>query len=186
MILASVLWVTPAPQIGLGLKQTIDGILDVEEAFLESCGLHIEWPPLRTMLYDQLSPIPAVWAIVLRNFPIAVALLWAIVRRLPQELMDSAVLDGGRWAVWCGVIWPLSRLAFIRTTLVVSLLGLGDVVASKLVQPPGRQSFAQELFNAMHYGSDATVAAMCLLQLAVTAVVSVAFIGLPPLRLKAR
>ena len=30
--------------------------------------------------------------------------------------------------------------------------------------------FAQELFNAMHYGADTTVAALCLLQIAVTAV----------------
>jgi iron(III) transport system permease protein len=67
------------------------------------------------------------------------------------------------------VVWPLCRGAAFRAAVAVAVLCLGEVVASKLVQPPGRQSFAQQLFNEMHYGADATVAAMSLVQIGVTA-----------------
>src|SRR5262249_58537981 len=88
---------------------------------------------------------------------------------IPQGFLDAAALDGGRPAVWRGVVWPFVRPAFAQAAVVVGVLALGEVVASKLVQPPGRQSFAQELFNQMHYGADATVAAMSLLQITATA-----------------
>jgi iron(III) transport system permease protein len=169
LVLTTIVWVTPTPLVGLGLKNAIDALLSVEDAVLSRLGLALTFPPLRSALYDQPSPLPAVWAAVVRFFPVAVAVVWPTVRRVPRELLETAALDGGPRAVWRVVVWPLCRGAFARAAVVVGALGLGEVVAGKLVQPPGRQSFAQELFNAMHYGADATVAAMCLLQLGVTA-----------------
>jgi iron(III) transport system permease protein len=169
LVLAAVAWLTPTPLVGLGLKNAIDALLSVEDAILLRLGLAPMFPPLRSALYDQPSPLPAVWAAVVRFFPVAVALVWPTVGRLPRELLETAALDGGSRAVWRVVVWPLCRGAFAWAAVVVGALSLGEVVAGKLVQPPGRQSFAQELFNAMHYGADATVAAMCLLQLVVTA-----------------
>jgi iron(III) transport system permease protein len=157
-------WLTPAPLVGLGLKQAIDALLGCEEAFL---GTSLPYPPLRSALYDQPSPLPGVWAAVLRFFPVAVALIWPVAQRIPKPLLDMAMLDGGTRAQWQGVFWPHVRPAAWRAAMVVMVLGLGEIVAGKLVQPPGRQSFVQELFNAMHYGADSTVAAMCLLQLLV-------------------
>ena len=168
LVLTAVAWVTPAPLVGLGLKDAIDALLTAEDAVLARLGLSPAFPPLRSALYDQPSPLPAVWAAVLRFFPVAVAVVWPEARAVPRELLETASLDGGPRAVWRAVVWPLCRGAFARAAVVVGALALGEVVAGKLVQPPGRQSFAQELFNAMHYGADATVAAMCLLQLGVT------------------
>jgi ABC-type spermidine/putrescine transport system permease subunit II len=50
--------------------------------------------------------------------------------------------------------------------VAVTALALGELAASKLVQVPGRQTFAQELFNQMHYGATATTAALAIVQLA--------------------
>lgn len=172
LTLTALAWVTPAPLVGLGLKTAIDALLSVEDAVLALAGVAPSFPPLRSALYDQPSPLPAVWAAVVRFFPVAVAVLWPAVRRLPRELLETASLDGGPRAAWRAVVWPLCRGAFARAAVVVAALSLGEVIAGKLVQPPGRQSFAQELFNAMHYGADATVAAMCLLQLAATVAVA--------------
>ena len=49
--------------------------------------------------------------------------------------------------------------------MAVAALALGELAASKLVQVPGRQTFAQELFNQMHYGATATTAALAIVQL---------------------
>jgi iron(III) transport system permease protein len=166
LALAAVAWVMPAPLVGLGLKTAIGQLVALEDACL---GPDAAFAPVRSLLYDQPSPLPAVWACTVRFFPVAVAVLWPAVRGVPRELLDAAALDGGRRAAWRVAAWPCVRGAFGRAAVAVAILSLGDVVASKLVQPPGRQSFAQELFNAMHYGADSTVAAMCLLQLAVTA-----------------
>ena len=168
-VAAAVAWVTPGPLVGLGLKQAIDLLLSAEEAVLAAVGLTPTFPPLRSALYDQPSPVPGIWASVVRFFPVAAAVVWPAARRVPRELMDAAALDGGGRAQWRGVFWPAVKPAAVRAAVVAAALSLGDVVAGKLVQPPGRQSFAQELFNAMHYGADATVAAMCVLQLAVIA-----------------
>jgi ABC-type Fe3+ transport system permease subunit len=113
---------------------------------------------------------------VIRFFPIAVALLWGTIRNLPRHLLDTALLDQGRRAQWRVVVWPRSKLALTRAAIAVGALQLGDVIASKLVQPPGRRSFSQELFNAMHYGGDATTSALALLQIAATGVVCTLFL----------
>lgn len=168
LVLAAVAWVTPAPLVGLGLKGMIDALMSTEDATLAVLGLDPPFPPLRSLLYDQPSPLPAVWAMVIRFFPIAIALLWPAVRQISPDLLDAARLDG---AVWRGVVWPQTRAACGRAVIAVGALGAAEVVAVKLVQPPGRQSFAEDVFNAMHYGADTTVAAMCLLQITVAVVV---------------
>jgi iron(III) transport system permease protein len=168
--LAAVAWITPAPLVGLGLKGTIDLLLSVEDIVLTACGFDLSFPPLRSSLYDQPSPLPAVWVMMIRFFPVAIAILWPVVRALPCDLIDAAQLDGPG-ALWCGVVWPLTRAACGRAVIAVGVLGSAEVVAVKLVEPPGRQTFSEELFHAMHYGADTTVAAMCLLQILATAMV---------------
>lgn len=166
LVLTAVAWVTPAPLLGFGLKSVIAWLVALEDAIL---GSDAAFAPLRTMLYDQPSPIPGVWVAVLRFFSLAAAVMWVAVSRIPRELIDAARLEGGERAVWRAVVWPGVRVAFAACVAAVGLLSLGEVVATKLVQPPGWRSFSGDLFDAMHYGADATVAAMCLLQAAVTA-----------------
>jgi iron(III) transport system permease protein len=170
LVLTAAAWVTPAPLAGLGLKTAIGGLVSAEDAIL---GPDSVFAPVRSLFYDQPSPLPGVWAHLLRFFPVAVVVLWPAVRSVPRELIDSATLDGGRRAAWRAAVWPCVRRAFGFAVVAVALLALGEVVSAKLVQPPGRHGFAQELFDAMHYGADSTVAAMCLLQVATLAVVSV-------------
>ncbi len=168
LILTAIAWVTPAPLVGFGLKSLIGAFVSLEDTLL---GFDAEFAPLRSLLYDQPSPVPSVWAAVVRFFPVAGAVMWPAVRGIPQELIDAANLDGGRRAVWRAAVWPCVRRSFAAAIVAVGLLSLGEVVATKLAQPPGWRSFACDLFDAMHYGADATVAAMCLLQIATTGLV---------------
>lgn len=174
--LAVVAWLTPGPLLGFGLKGVIDRLLTLEDAVLAAFHLSPGFPPLRSLLYDQPSPLPAMWAAVVRGFPIAVAFLWPALWQIPREVRDLGRLDGGFG--WQGrtVVWPLTRGAFARTFLATAVLALGELDAGKLVQPPGRQSFVQDLFNAMHYGPDPPVATMTLLQIAATALACVLFL----------
>ena len=155
--------VAPGPVVGFGLKEVICHLLVAEE-FLVG---RPDFPLFATLLYDQPSPLPGAWAATVRLFPVAVAILWPAVRSMPDGLLDAASLDGGnRWRL---VIAPLTGPAFVRAGLAVAALALGEVSASKLVQPPAAPAFVLRVFDQMHYGTDSTVAALCLVQIAACA-----------------
>jgi ABC-type Fe3+ transport system permease subunit len=163
-------WLTPGPLVGLGLKELVRHLLNAEDAVLAAAGVAPTFPPLRSALYDQPSPLPAMWAAAIRFFPVAVAVCWPAVRAVPRELSEAAALDGaGVWGEWRLVTWPLTRPAFYRAAAAVAVLALGEISAGKVVSPPQYRAYMFELFYQMHYGAEAAVAALCLVQVAVTA-----------------
>jgi iron(III) transport system permease protein len=154
--LMALVWALSGPIVGLGLKDTIAAILDRTDSY-----------PLAVLLYYGPSPLPALWAHLIRFFPCAVAILWPVVRLLPPELRDAARLDGagpGR-ELW-HVVLPLTGGAALRAALAVAVLSLGELSAGKLVEPPGSRTFAHEVFDQMHFGVTNDLAALCLVLLA--------------------
>jgi iron(III) transport system permease protein len=175
-VLCVVLAVTPGPVVGLGLKSAIASLVDAEEWVLARMGLSLTFPPLRSLLYDQPSPVSAGWAAVVRLFPVAVAVIWPAVRAVPRDLLEAVRLDGV--SVWRYVLIPLTGPAAAQAALAVAALALGEVSASKLVNPPFRTAYVLRLFDLMHYGAESTVAALCLLQLAATTLLAAAVVWL--------
>lgn len=152
----------------MGLKELISLLLSLEEFVLRSLGLSLDFPPFRSALYDQPSPLPGIWACAIRFFPVAVAILYPVVRSIPKELHEAATLDGVN--PWQYVGWPMLRRAIGVTAVAVAVLSLGEVSASKLVVPPHLNVYVLDLFNQMHYGTESGVAAMCLVQVAITGI----------------
>jgi iron(III) transport system permease protein len=163
--LVALVWALPGPILGLGLKDTIAQILDLSHSDL-----------LARVLWDGPSPLPTVWTHVIRFFPFALALMWPVLRLLPRDLRDAARVDGAHplQELWYIVI-PLSLPACFRATFAVAVLSLGELSASKLVETPGSQTFAHEVFNQMHYGVTNDLAALCLVLLAVVVLGAAAF-----------
>lgn len=172
MVLVIAAWTIPGPIVGFGLKGVIELVMNLEEAVLVPMGITGRLP-LRLWLYDGPSPAPVMWAAVVRLFPFAVAILWPAVRAIPKDLIEVARVEGAtprqelRY-----VVWPLVRRTWFVAVLAVALLALGEVSAGKLVQTPGAATFTQELFNQMHYGVGPELAALALMQTAVTALVA--------------
>jgi iron(III) transport system permease protein len=164
-VLAVGLLAVPGPLLGFGLKEAIDRLMDLEDLLLEWTTAR----PVRAVLYELSTPVPVLWAHVARLFPYAVAIIWPAVRDVPRDLREAARADGATpWREFRHVIWPATRGAAGITVVAVTALALGELAASKLVQVPGRQTFAQELFMQMHYAATSTTAALALLQLALT------------------
>jgi iron(III) transport system permease protein len=164
-VLCVVLAVTPGPVVGLGLKAAIGELIDAEAWLLHRANLHPTFPPLWSALYYQPTPLPAGWAALIRLFPIAVVIIWPTLRAIPRDLLEAARLDGlGPVGEWRYVIVPLTGAAAGRAVLAVAALALGEVSAGKLVNPPFHSAYIFRLFDQMHYGTDSTVAALCLLQ----------------------
>jgi ABC-type Fe3+ transport system permease subunit len=139
------------------LQQTIGLLLDA-----------VPSQPLTIALYRGPSPLPTLWAQMVRFFPCAVAVLWPLVRLLPPELHEAAQVDGARprQELWYLMV-PLTMAVSLRAGLAVAILSLGELGAGKLVATPGWQSFAHEVFTQMHYGVTNDLAALCLVLLAV-------------------
>jgi ABC-type Fe3+ transport system permease subunit len=92
--------------------------------------------------------------------------LWPVVRLLPRELREAARVDGaGPVRELRHVVAPLTLPALLRGMLVVAVLALGELSAGKLVETPGSQTFAHEVFTQMHYGVTNDLAAFCLILL---------------------
>jgi iron(III) transport system permease protein len=162
-VLAAVLWALPAPVLGGGLKEWV--------MTLASAG------PLRVALYDGPSPLPVLWAHLLRFLPCALAVLWPVVRLVPRELRDSARVDGASpGQQFRHVVWPLTARATAWTALVLAALSLGEVGAAMRVETPGWETFAHFLWAQMHYGVQNDVAALCLLLLAGVAVAALGWL----------
>jgi ABC-type Fe3+ transport system permease subunit len=90
---------------------------------------------------------------------------------MPRELIEAARVDGASPSQELSrVVWPLTALPWLMASLAVAVLALGELSASKLVETPGSQTFAHEVFTQMHYGVTNDLAALCLwLLLTVTA-----------------
>jgi iron(III) transport system permease protein len=155
--LMAAVWALPGPVLGIGLKETIQRAIDLS---------HSDW--VATALYYGPSPLPLLWAYLVRFFPCAVALLWPMVRLLPAELRDAARVDGASPGQELRlVVLPLMAPACLRAGLAVAVLSLGELSASKLVETPGSQTFAHEVFTQMHYGVGNDLAALGLVLLAI-------------------
>jgi iron(III) transport system permease protein len=159
LVLMAVAWALPGPIVGLGLKDAIDGILDITNS-----------STLAVVLWHGPSPAPLWWADVIRFFPCAVALLWPVVRQTPRELHDAARMDGATpGQELCRIVWPLHAGAVLRAALAVGVLTLGELSAGKLIATPGWPGYAQTVFTQMHFGVTNDLAARCLWLLAAVA-----------------
>jgi iron(III) transport system permease protein len=156
LILVALAWAMPGPVVGLGLKDSINTLLD-----LTGSDLLARW------LYLGPSLVPVFWVYILRFFPYALAILWPGLRMIPRELFETAHLDGASpgQELW-HLTFPLTARTFCLAALVVAVLALGELSASTPVYTPGADTYTIRLFTQMHYGITNNLAARCLLLLA--------------------
>ena len=115
LVLAALAWALPGPVLGIGLKDTINVLMSVEESITGAVGRSGPGP-VRVGLYDGPSPLPPLWASLVRFFPCAVAVLWPVLRLVPKELRDAARVDGASpGAELRYLVGPLTAAAWLRT-----------------------------------------------------------------------
>jgi ABC-type Fe3+ transport system permease subunit len=120
-----------------------------------------EIPPLR-WLYDQ--SIAAPWlAQTWRGLPLALLVLWAAFRSLPEEILESAALEGARWPTIVGrIVLPLRAWAVFGAWLAAFAAALAELDASLLAMPPGIETLTILIFRLLHYSVEDRVAGICL------------------------
>lgn len=153
---AAVSWAAAGPVIGIGLVQTIQFLMSLEDQWRGSV--------FSAALYSTSSMLPVFWASLIRLWPFGLAIVWLPVRAAPQHLLDACRIDGASPGQELrSVVLPLTRSAWLRGAVAVAVLALGEVSASKIVATAGGETLAHDVFTQMHYGVTPTLAAQCLL-----------------------
>jgi iron(III) transport system permease protein len=165
VIVAAVVWALPGPVLGYAVKLAIGWLLDAETWLLATLG--VGGPgPLEVVLYLGPSPVPLLWAAGLRYAPLGWLILWAGLRTIAPEARELVRVESERPAdEYRWVIAPATRPATRQASLVLTVLILGELSASKCVETPGYMTLTHEIFNQMHYGVMSQVACLCLMQL---------------------
>lgn len=157
----------PAPIVGLGVRSAIDGILSCEQR----CGLTV----FRGVLYDGPSLLPVAWTWAIRSWPLALAIWWPAIVRLPRDFAEATRMDtGNAWAILRYDVLPTMWRPLATSIALIAAFCLGEVSASRLVTTPGGQSFTHDVFARMHFGITPDLAAMCLVLVVVIGVCCVA------------
>jgi iron(III) transport system permease protein len=136
--------------------------------------------PVLAWLYDQ--SILAPWlALYLRSLPIATLIMWHALQTVPDELLESATIDGaGPMARLWRVALPMRKAAAAVAWLAALAISLGDLSASILVAPPGVATLSIRIFGLLHYGVEDQVAGICLAVLAIFAALAATVFYLAP------
>lgn len=105
--------------------------------------------------YD--SPVPLIVVLVALLLPFACLLQFLRNHYPKRELAHVAQLSGARRPKWI-TQW---RGGFV-SLLILFVFGFADLTASAILAPPGMTTAPARLYNLMHYGQTAVLAAMSL------------------------
>jgi iron(III) transport system permease protein len=153
MLLIAVLLAVPGPILGIAIIRL----------------LNQPQVPVLIWLYDH--SIFAPWlAMYLRCLPIATLIMWHTLQTVPQELLESAMIDGaGPFTRLWRIALLMRRSAAAVAWLAALAVSLGDLAACILVVPPGVNTLSIRIFGLLHYGVEDQVAGICLAMLLIFA-----------------
>lgn len=106
---------------------------------------------------EGLGPLLAALA---RAIPAAALVCLGAELRRDPGLLEAARLLGRPWAAFWRVRLPLGAPALAVSAVLAFALTLGECAGTILLLPPGRGTVATRLFNLLHYGASADVAAL--------------------------
>jgi iron(III) transport system permease protein len=110
------------------------------------------------------SALIIVLGYIARFIPFLIISTKSGLRQVGPSLEEVAFLATTRWTrVMRRIVVPLSSRSLIAGFFIVFILSFGELGATLLVIPPGRETVPIKIYNLMHYGADQMVAALCLI-----------------------
>jgi len=133
--------------------------------------------PATDWLYT--TPLIVVLGYMAHFVPFAVRALYANLQQMSPRLVEAGRLAGrsGFAVVW-RIALPLLRNGLLTGFFIAFVLAMGELGVTLLVSPPGTATIPIKIYNFMHYGAEATVAALCLILMASQLVFAAFLFGL--------
>ena len=98
--------------------------------------------------------------------PFTLRAVYSNIQQLNPRLIEAAALVRPAGVAFGGkVLLPLLRNGLISAFFIAFILAMGELGITLLVIPPGIATIPVKIYNFMHYGAEATVAALCLILL---------------------
>lgn len=141
-------------------------------------GLIKTWNrPVTDWLYG--SALIIVIGYLAHFIPFAVRAVYASLRQLNPALEEAGWLArSNRFAVTARITLPLISPGLLTGFFIGLVLSLGELGTTLLVIPPGLATLPIKLYNLIHYGAEAAVAALALILLALQLLLALAVLGL--------
>jgi iron(III) transport system permease protein len=112
------------------------------------------------------TPYATFWLLPLaalaRFLPLAILTLAAWRTRLDPLLLEAASLNGPPARTFWRIELPLLLPGLTAAAALVFALSLTELAATLLIVPPGAGTLAIRIYNYLHYGASASVAALSL------------------------
>ena len=115
----------------------------------------------------------------LRAFPVTALVSWYALRSLPDEMFETAELDGvTSWACFWYLVVPQRWAALSAAWLAALAVSAGDLAATILTAPPGVTTVPIRVFGLLHAGVDDRAAGICLAVILGTLLLAVVIVWL--------
>jgi ABC-type Fe3+ transport system permease subunit len=127
--------------------------------------------PLAVLYDSNFAP----WLVqTIRAAPLVTLVLWPALASIPQQMLDAAATEGaGWWGQLLRIAVPQRWPAVAAAWLVGLAIAVGEVAATVLVIPPQPSTaISVRVFQLLHYGVDDRVAAICLVLVALIALLT--------------
>lgn len=127
-----------------------------------------DWPLTGISVFDQMQAWVARDGMMLIGYiarfaPLALIILYEAVRRIDNSQVEAAQNMGANGShIGRTIILPLLAPAALATYALLWALCGGELSTSVLINQPGGQTLPVPIFNQMHIGSTAEVAALSL------------------------
>jgi iron(III) transport system permease protein len=121
--------------------------------------------PVADWLYT--TPLIVVLGYVAHFVPFAIRAVYANLQQVSPRLVEAGRLarKSGLVVTW-RIALPLLRNGLLTGFFIAFVLAMGELGVTLLVTPPGTATIPIKIYNFMHYGAEATVAALCLVLVA--------------------
>ena len=102
-------------------------------------------------------------AYTVRFTPFAVLILISGIEQINKHVEEAAVMAGiSFFRIIKTIMIPHLKQNIAATLAIIFILAFGEIGTTLLIIPPGKETIPIKIYNLMHYGSDQTVAALCL------------------------
>ena len=117
---------------------------------------------------DILNPVYNSWFMLVlaglaRYLPFTILIMIIYLKNINQELLDSArIIQKNHLISFFRIKIPLLLPGIIASAFITFILTLGELGASLMIAPPGKDTLTIRIYNYLHYGESSTVASLCL------------------------
>ena len=133
--------------------------------------------PLTEWIYG--SSLIVILGYVAHYIPFTVRAVYSSMQQMNPRLMEAAwLVHDSRLTVTRKILLPLLSKGLLTAFFIAFVLAMGELGVTLLVIPPGSATIPIKIYNFMHYGAEATVAALCLILIVLQLLFSISLFGL--------